>query len=140
MRVYGSRNVSCIVNGVPLTGLADGDDVFTFNWAEERAQKNVGIDGAVALSITNDDTGEVTIKLMQTSPQNAYLQGLAIAQAKIPGSIPIAMLFQDTYRLDRIIGINGWIQDAPDVVRGGNINKPEWKFGFESMQFVYGTL
>ena len=140
MKTYSSKNTVALINGVQLTHIAGGDDAHTFKLAEDRVQKNVGIDGVVSLAITNDDSGEYTVKLMQTSPQNQYLNGLVAAQGNIPAVVPIALLFQDTQRLDRIIGINGWIQKTPDVQRGSNVNTQEWTFGFERLTFVYGQV
>lgn len=140
MKTYSSKNTLCLVNGVPLTGLAGGDDAYMFKLAEDRVKKNVGIDGAVALSITNDDSGEATIKFMQTSPSNLYLMGLTAVQGNTTGLVPIALLFQDTFRQDRIVGINGWIETTPDVSRGSGINVQEWKLGFEKMTFIFGAL
>jgi hypothetical protein len=144
MKTYSSKNTVCVItaNGVSqqLTNLAGGDDAYMFKLAEDRAKKNVGIDGLVALSITNDDSGEATIKLMQTSPQNLFLMGLSAIQGNVPTVVPIGLLFQDIQRLDRVVGINGWIETTPDVSRGSGINVHEWKFGFERMTFIFGAV
>lgn len=140
MKTYGSKNTICIVQGVPVTGLAGGDDVYTFKLAEDRVKKSVGIDGAVALAVTNDETGEVTIKLMQTSPTNLAFLALSALQKATTALVPISLLFQDTFRQDRIIGINGWIEATPEVNRGSAINTHEWKFGFETLTLAFSAL
>ena len=140
MKTYGSKNTIGIIQGVPVTGLAPGDDVWTFKLAEDRVKKSVGIDGAVALAVTNDETGEVTLKLMQTSPTNLALLALSALQKQTTALIPIALLFQDTFRQDRIIGINGWIETTPEVNRGAGINIHEWKFGFETLTLAFSAL
>lgn len=144
MKSYSSKNTVCVVSGTSgaqqLTNLAGGDDVYQFKLSEDRAKKIVGIDGLVAVAITNDDSGEVTIKLLQTSPQNAFLQSLVIVQGNAPVWLPVNLLFQDFQRQDRFVGINGWVESTPDVSRGSGINIHEWKFGFERLTLTFGPF
>jgi hypothetical protein len=60
-------SVTVIGDGIIATGLADGDAV-TIGQNEESFSKQVGIQGDVTFSETNDKTGFATLTLKATSP------------------------------------------------------------------------
>jgi len=64
---YDSLDVTIIANEVITTGLADGD-ACTIGQNEESFSKQVGIQGDVTFSETNDKTGFATVTLKATSP------------------------------------------------------------------------
>ncbi len=67
INVYDSLDVTVIADGVITTGLADGD-ACTIGQNEESFSKQVGIQGDVTFSETNDKTGFATVTLKATSP------------------------------------------------------------------------
>jgi hypothetical protein len=67
INTYDSMSVTVIGDGIIATGLADGDAV-TIGQNEESFSKQVGIQGDVTFSETNDKTGFATLTLKATSP------------------------------------------------------------------------
>jgi len=67
INVYDSLDITVIADGVITTGLGDSDAV-TIGQNEESFSKQVGIQGDVTFSETNDKTGFATVTLKATSP------------------------------------------------------------------------
>jgi hypothetical protein len=146
VKTSSSRWLSVVVSGVHLTGFAGGDDVVTAKYREDRASHVVGMDGGLALALSSDRTGEIAIKLMQTSPSNYYLLNLAHRQgasrftgALTDEALPISVLVTDTYRQDSAKGSQCYIKQVPDVARGANVNVQEWVFVARRLEFSLGA-
>lgn len=71
---YSMDNVALHIDGARVTGFGDGDDVISIERTTELGTALVGADGASILSITADRSAKLTLKLLQTSPMNQFLQ------------------------------------------------------------------
>lgn len=76
---YDSLDVTVVGNDIIATGFADGDAI-TIGQNEESFSKQVGINGDVTFSETNDKTGFATLSFKATSP--AVQQYEALSRAK----------------------------------------------------------
>lgn len=76
---YDSLDVTVVGNDVIATGFADSDAI-TIGQNEESFSKQVGINGDVTFSETNDKTGFATLVFKATSP--AVQQYEALSRAK----------------------------------------------------------
>ena len=76
---YDSLDVTVVGNDIIATGFADGDAI-TIGQNEESFSKQVGINGDVTFSETNDKTGFATLVFKATSP--AVQQYEALSRAK----------------------------------------------------------
>jgi len=76
MFTYDIKDVNVIVDGVVITGLAEGS-VITSEKNEDNFSTHVGVKGEVTFAETNDPTGTITITLKNTSPHVRYLESLA---------------------------------------------------------------
>lgn len=76
MRTYDPKDVNVIVGRTALTGFAEGTFV-TAERNEDSFTEYVGAQGEVAISESNDKTGEITVTLEATSPSAAYLYELS---------------------------------------------------------------
>jgi hypothetical protein len=83
MRTYNAKDVTVTVDGRYLTGYAEGSMVEAEK-DEDNFSAKVSAQGDVAVAITNNDLGTVTITLDQTSPDVAYLNALANSKKVIP--------------------------------------------------------
>lgn len=139
MKAYSFLNTVVVVNGAPIVGWADGDDVIQIKRRNDAASDKVGADGRMAVAISADKSGEFTFKLMQTSPSNKILNNLAAAQGNGPTTfVPASVLFQDTYRQDRGSGTVGYVKRPADLQRGAGINDVEWTIVVERMDLLLG--
>lgn len=139
MRAYSFKNTILLVNGVEITGFADGDDVISMKRRSNLAEDEVGADGNMMVSISADHSGEISIKLQQTSSSNKYLMSLANLQEG-GGSrfIPVQLYFQDTYRNDIGSGSIGYISKQADMTRGKKGQTHEWVFIVERLDLLCG--
>jgi hypothetical protein len=128
-----------IVNGVEITGWAEGDDVIDIKRRTDSASDKVGAGGNMMVSISTDKSGEITFKLQQTSSSNKYLNGLLQLQ-EAAGAIftPVRVLFQDTFRQDLASGTVGYLKKPADMQRGAQGNNQEWTIVVERLDLVYG--
>ena len=73
---YDAKDVSVIVNGIYLTGFADGTFV-SYSKDEEGFSTSIGALGDVARAKINNPLGTITVTLQQTSPQVQMMNNLA---------------------------------------------------------------
>jgi len=139
MKVYSFPNTVVVINGVELTGWADGDDVIDIKRRVDSASDKVGADGSMMVSISADKSGEFTFKLQQTSPSNKFLSSLiALQEGGAKTFVPVSVLFQDTFRQDMATGTVGYLKKPADVQRGANGNVQEWTVVVERLDLLLG--
>lgn len=139
MRRYSFSDTVVIINGVEITGWAEGDDVIQIKRRADAATDKVGAGGSMMVSISADKSGEATFKLQQTSPSNKYLTGIAEAQQS-GGElfVPVELLFQDSYRNDMAVGTHGYIKKQSDISRGAAAGHQEWTIVVERLDLLLG--
>jgi len=139
MRVYSFLNTVVLVNGVEITGFADGDDVIQINRRVDSGSDRVGADGNMMFSISADRSGEVTLRLLQTSSSNKYLNSLsALQEGGSRTFVPIVVTFQDTYRNDTATGVFGYLKRPADMTRGNTGQTQEWAIVVERLDILLG--
>ena len=114
---YSFDKVIATFGGVPLTGFAEGDDAITIRRRAPTHDVKVGAGGDTVVNQMADRTGEIIIKLLQTSPSNAVLAAILTAAEK--GSPKIALPFMVVDRLN-----GGELAMAPLCVVSGHADKP----------------
>ena len=124
---YSFKNVNVIFGILELQGYADGDDVVKIDPDANLFEKIVGAKGDVARSQTNDNSCTISVKLLQTSVSNKELTALFVADRE-SGAGTAPMIINDKETGETFIINNAWIQKAPSVSRGQNINAMEWIF------------
>lgn len=80
---YDAKNVSVTVDGVFITGFAEGSFVEAEK-TENTFEASVGAQGDVGISEINNPLGTITLTVQQTSPSLAYLKLLAISKKIVP--------------------------------------------------------
>lgn len=139
MRFYDWRRVATMLDGIPVSGWAPGDDVYKGERLKESATYEVGADGLMTVSVVPDKSGKVTIKLAQTSPLNAYLSKKCAAQDQLETFVPVTISQLDTYRQDATNTVFGFIEKHADVTRGAKAGTVEWVFIFPEIHFELGA-
>ena len=76
MQTYDIKEVHLIIGGQVITGFAEGT-VIEVSKLEDNFTEHVGVKGEVTIAETNNETGEVSVILKNTSPSVAYLNSLA---------------------------------------------------------------
>lgn len=140
MRRYSFLDTIVIVNGVELTGWADGDDVIDIDRRQPSMSDKVGADGEMMVSVNADKSGSLKFKLQQTSPSNEFLTALvSLQEASGSTFIPVFVKFQDCYRNDMAIGSFGYITKPAGMKRGAQGNSADWEVVVERLDLVHGS-
>lgn len=133
---YAPKEVQVIVFGNILSGFAKG----TYINAEREVDaftKEIGGDGEAARVQSANESGEVTLTLMQTSASNDILSALAVADELNRSSIgPI--IIKDSLGTTILFSGEGWIRKLPAVEFGDELTPREWIFDMAIMKFFVG--
>jgi hypothetical protein len=141
MRRYSFADVIVLINGVEITGWADGDDVITVEQGADSASSVIGAAGEMFATLSTDRSATFSFTLKQTSPSNKFLLQL---HDRMQGGnktfVPVNIKFQDMYRQDMGIGSAGYIVRRPNQVRGANAqSNNQWQIRVENYQLVLGN-
>lgn len=136
MKEYSFLDTILLVNGVPITGFDEGDDVINLERLNDSATHKIGTDGEMTVSISADRSGTVTFRLMQSSDSNAYLSGMINAQEN-GAFVPIFVQFKDTRGNDLGSGTQGYINRPASMTRGTNVNSQEWIITVERLDLLH---
>lgn len=140
MRAYGFDNTIIVINGVEITGWAEGDDVIAIKRRVDSISDKVGAGGSMMLSISADKSGEFTFKLQQTSSSNQFLNGIMDLQESPLEFVPVSVSFQDLYRQDLATGTVGYLKRPADVTRGAAAQNQEWTVVTERLDYILGDI
>lgn len=121
-----------------VDGWGEGDDVLTIKRAADLATHKIGADGNMVISLNPDKSGEVTIKLQQTSACNKKLLALAATSRSATTWVPVMLFWQDSYRQDSAAGSPGYIKSYPEIKRGREANEQEWTIIVANLELLLG--
>jgi len=140
-RVYDSNEVQVSFAGIPCGGWADGDFI-TITRESDAFTSVVGTSGEVARSKTNDNRATIEIRCMNTSPTNAALSAVALADREAPGGAGIgAFLCVDLNSTSLYAAGNAWVKRVPDPVFGREANERVWTLEVDELRdFTGGNL
>jgi len=126
VRTYDPKAVSVVVGGVPIHGFADGTFIH-LERSTDAFSKVVGTDGIVSRAKSNDQSGQLTITLAQTSPSNDALYAFAILdQATATGIVPI--FIKDNSGRSTHFSALAWVRKMPPLDYAKEISNREWIF------------
>ena len=115
---YSAEQVKALINGVPVVGLANGDDVIAIEYNADRAELDIGADGHGIRSVSSDNSAMVTIKLLYTSPTTDYLQEFLDADART-GADVFSLQIIDLNTGSEWFAQVAFISNRPPVSMGG---------------------
>lgn len=123
--VYSFKNASASFGGIPISGYAEGDDSINVDFNNDAFALLVGAGGDAVRSQTNDESGLITIRLLQTSETNAALNALHIAD-KESGAGVVPLLIKDNDSGRTVTCGTAWIVKQATVTLGAGANALEW--------------
>lgn len=136
LKSYDASEVSIIVGTRPLSGLAEGTFVNAVR-DEQNFTKQVGADGEVTRSKTNNKSGTIEITLQQGSESNDYLSTLALADENTGnGTFPVTVI--DRSGTTVIFGREAWIQKPADMGLGRDAGERTWVIDVAEMDMFVG--
>jgi hypothetical protein len=123
-RTYNPAAVSVVFGTKLLSGYADDSFVaierMTDTWMDQ-----VGTDGYVSRSKSNDTRGTITVTLTQTSPSNDDLQAMATAD-ELTGNAAAPVLVRDASGRTICSGDSAWVTKPPANEFGRNVTNRQW--------------
>lgn len=133
INLYAQNRHTLIIDGIPITGFADGD------WMQVKAdgnaaQRTTGGDGP-AMNLTVDQGGQVTINLLPTSPALGQLYGLRDVQKINPRLFSIVLMSG----VEEVITAQGCaFGELPQMQTGGPTMQGR-QFVFEALKITFDT-
>ena len=138
MKNFDFRKNHLFINGVEVSNYGKGDDVLSIERMANIADDEVGADGNMTVSLNADKRVKVTVKLMQTSPDNKRFSLQARAEDSLDSFVPVTGSWKDSYRNDSADFSIGYIQKHSDIKRGAHANETETVFIFERGDLLLG--
>jgi hypothetical protein len=124
---YDPKKVVITFGGVPIMGFADGDFVESTPNDAEGYKKQIGADGEVGRSRSNDNTHTVVITLMQSSLSNQYLSGIRTAD-KLTGKMKLPLSITDLNGISLEFWPEAWLKGDPTWGYGKEMKERQWTF------------
>lgn len=112
MRTYSPKKVQVIVDDRILTGFAKGSFVVVEK-KEDDFTTEIGSDGEGARTQSADESGSVTVTLMQTSAGNDLLSELRDAD-KASGANVFSVMIKDGSGRTIVTAAEAWIRKVPN--------------------------
>lgn len=130
---YSFKNIIFIMGGIPITGFAEGDDVIQIGFRADIVSLDIGADGNGVATQSADESGEIIIRLQQTSLSNTFLSlQFALMKRGVIPSIPFLM--KDAGNLFQLAAAAACVIQKPaDSPRGTGLNDREWTFLAEKL-------
>lgn len=133
---YDPKDIILTVAGAIITGYAQ-DTFVAVDRESNQVEDEVGAEGDVARRITNDKRGSITVTILQTSPANLILSGLArVDELSGDGIFPV--IVKDNRGNDLHVAPNSWIQKMPNTVYRAGIEAREWVIRTSNLQMIVG--
>lgn len=123
---YSFQDIICLVNGVQMTGAAEGDEVISIAPRADVTNTTVGAGGDGVTSLIADRSIDITLKLLGTSYFNNFLQALDTEQASLGFILPIVFFLKDVGGLDLVQADAATIFKRPTQGHGVNVSHREW--------------
>ena len=130
---YNPKNVSVIVGGHTVQGYAEGAFV-KFAQNEDTYNLTKGSDGEGARAQSSDDSGRMTIMLMQTSESNDVLSALHNAGSQVP------CLIRDFNGTTLVSCVTGWVIRNPDIEFSNEITTREFIIESDAWDVLVGGI
>lgn len=127
VKSYDPKKVIVTFGGVPITGYTDGDFIEVSPNDADGFKKQVGADGEVGRSQSNDNTNNVTITLMQSSMSNAHFQSIRTAD-KLSGKTILPLSITDMNGASLQFWPEAWIKGDPTWGYGKEMKERQWTF------------
>jgi len=134
MAVFDPKQVSVIINDYRVQNWADGNDVIIAKFTVPHGELKIGAGGDGVFVQNPNESGVITLKILQHSADNAFLDSLRrIQRQAISTFVPLALSIKDLLNEDQVTASMGYFTTPPEYNRGATANPVTWTIEFESM-------
>lgn len=138
LRTYSPDLISVIIDNRPITGFADGEGI-KVERNNDSFTRVIGMTGEGARVRSNDKSGKITLRLMQTSPDNEYLSNLA-AEDELTAARAFNLLIRDQNGNSLHEAQTAWIVKPADAAYGKDLTDREWMIETDNLKtFLAGS-
>ncbi len=121
---YSLDDVVLIIGGFPITEYGEGEGV-KIEFDEDDFNVSQGSHGSVTRAKNHNNVAEMTVRLEQGSPVNAFLSGLnATDRLTRQGSFPV--LLKDLLGFTLVSAAQCWINKPGPISLGNEAEPIEW--------------
>ncbi|MBR8461477.1 DUF3277 family protein [Campylobacter sp. faydin G-24] len=121
-----------LLNGYEINAYADGADALSIENGADAGAYTIGASGKGVFLGSCNQSGTLTLKLLQHSEDVKFLQDLYNTQRNnFKAFTPLTMEFKDTLNGDSVVGLNGFFVSDGNFSRGDGHNPAEFKISFE---------
>lgn len=136
MKTYDPKLIQVIVGGRALSGFADGTFVEVAR-ANDAWSLQMGTDGEGTRSKSNDKSGTITITLMQSASDNAYLSNLALLdELENAGIVPV--MIKDAGGSSLHAAEQAYVKKTPDSEYSREAGPRVWVIETDNLQNFIG--
>ena len=134
MAIYDHKQSILTLNGYEIGDFSDAADALSMVNVADAGTYTIGPNGKGVFVTSGNESGTLTIQLLQHSADNKYLSRLRNQQiSAIKSFTPIEMYFKDTLNGDENIGHRGFFTTPPTFARGNAHNAHTWVIVFERL-------
>lgn len=114
---------SVLINGYEIKDWGDGGDVIDYKYNNDAGALTVGSRGTGVFVANQNRSTTLTIKLLQHSPDNKFLNRLLAQQRdNLKTFVPLELAIRDLINEDRGSGVQGFFTTPPGLTRGNAHN------------------
>lgn len=126
LKNYDSKAVAMVFLGIPISGLAE-DTFVTVDRNEDSFNLTIGADGEGARSKSNNKSGTVTFRTLQTADCNDFLTAAIVADEASSSGVSIGpLLVKDNSGRSLYTAEKAWIRKPPQAAYARGIEVREW--------------
>lgn len=137
MKTYAPKKVQVVYNGRILTGFMDSTFIKIQKTSDDYSV-HVGADGEGARIESADESGSVTLTLMQTSLSNDVLSAMRIKDKAGDPTGHGALLIKDLNGTTLISAAEAWIRRPPDGELANDKGSRDWIFDSTALLIMFG--
>lgn len=124
MKRYSVKDYSIIFAGQAISGFAE--EFFEVGFNGEGFTQTVGADGEVATNDDANESGTVTLNLLQTSASNEFFSTI-FRTAKEGGQLHHDLLIRDANGKTEYVSADAVVKRIPDTSRGKEAGSNGWE-------------
>ena len=138
MALYDTKQIALVLNGYEIGSFDESSDSVSITQTNDAGAYTVGANGRGVFVANGDESGTLTLKVLQHSEDNQVLNEMFNQQRNsIKSFTPIEMHLKDVLNGDEITGYNGFFTTPSAFTRGTAHNATTWTIQFER---IYSKL
>ncbi len=132
---WSFAEVAIMLNGVPLTGFGEGDDVVQVTTRTDRFSMIIGAKGKGVPVKSEDRSAEIVLGILQDHEDNAVIGGF-LAKDDKSGTFTGVELQITVLKSGERIGGRGVVTKYADRNLGAGLNRYDWAVIVEECEFL----